>query len=235
VTAARPLLRARVGPALVWCSDASHGNVGDHVGDDPVRVARNRAGIARAAGLPAPDAWVWLRQVHGADVYDAGAPTPVTSPPEADAAATGAHGLPLAIVTADCAPVVLANDGALAVVHAGHRGLANGVIDAAVAEVRARGTGDVRAFLGPCIHPDRYEFGAADLAPLVEIYGPDVAGCTADRRPALDIPAAVRIALARLGIVDLADVGVCTSARASYFSHRRDGATGRQLTVAVLP
>jgi polyphenol oxidase len=234
VTAARPLLRARVEPALVWCSDATHGNVGDHVGDDPRNVARSRAGIARVAGLPAADAWVWLRQVHGADVLDASAPTG-TPPPEADAAVTATRGLPLAIVTADCAPIVIANDGAIAVVHAGHRGLANGVIDAAVADVRATGTGDVRAFLGPCIHAGRYEFGVADLAPLVEQYGTAVAGRTDDGTPALDIPAAVRIALERLGVTTLHDSDVCTSATRSYFSHRRDGSTGRQVTVAMLP
>jgi YfiH family protein len=234
VTAARPLLRARVGPALVWCSDATHGNVGDHVGDDPRNVERNRAGIARAAELPVPEAWVWLRQVHGADVHDASAPTG-TPPPEADAAVTATRGLPLAIVTADCAPIVIANDGAVAVVHAGHRGLANGVIDAAVADVRATGTGEVHAFLGPCIHAARYEFGVADLAPLVEQYGTAIAGRTDGGTPALDIPAAVRIALERLGVTALHDSDVCTSATPSYFSHRRDGATGRQVTVTMLP
>ena len=234
MTAARPLLRARVGPALVWCSDATHGNVGDHVGDDPRNVARNRAAIARAAGLPAADAWVWLRQVHGADVLDASAPTGAP-PPEADAAVTTTRGLPLAIVTADCAPIVIANDGAIAVVHAGHRGLANGVIDAAVADVRATGIGDVHAFLGPCVHAGRYEFGVADLALLVERYGTAIAGRTDDGTPALDIPAAVRIALERIGVSALHDSDVCTSATSTYFSHRRDGATGRQLTVAVLP
>ncbi len=227
------MIRTRVGPALVWCSGRAEGNIGDHVGDDPAVVARNRAGLATATGLPPPSEWIWLWQVHGADVHDAARPT--TVPPAADAAATTARGLPLAIVTADCAPIVVANDNAVAVVHAGHRGLAAGVIEAAVERVRAQGDGELHAFLGPCIRPARYEFGTADLAPLVARFGPEVHARTEDGKPALDIPASVRIALTRAGVTDFVDCDVCTSASPEYFSHRRDGGTGRQATVAVLP
>jgi polyphenol oxidase len=233
VTAA-PLLTARVGPASVWCSGRSQGNVGDHTGDDPVAVARHRAHLAAAIGLPAPTEWVWLRQVHGPRVFDAIAAT-VDPPPEADAAVTSVRALPLAIVTADCAPVVVASDaGVVAVAHAGHRGLAAGVVDAAVAEVRARGTGELHAFLGPCIRPARYEFGAADLDALVARFGPDVATQTRDGAPAFDIPTAVRIALERAGVNDFVDCGVCTADSPDYFSYRAEQTTGRQVTVAVL-
>jgi copper oxidase (laccase) domain-containing protein len=125
-----PLVHTTVGPAGVWCSGSDAGNVGDHVGDDPAAVTRHRAAVATAANLAPPTEWVWLRQVHGVAVFDASAPT-VGPLPEADASATARRGLPLAIVTADCAPVVIANDDALAVVHAGHRGLLGGVIGAA--------------------------------------------------------------------------------------------------------
>jgi YfiH family protein len=224
-----------VGPASVWWSGRAHGNVGDHVGDDPDAVAQHRAEVAAAAGLPAPRDWVWLRQVHRAGVHQANAPTPPEEPPEADAAVTATRGLPLAIVTADCAPVVLASDDAIGVVHAGHRGLAAGVIEAAVTRVRAHGDGEVHAFLGPCIRPARYEFGARDLEVLAASLGEEVKGRTLDGRPALDIPAAVGVALARVGVMQFEDCGVCTADSAAYFSHRRDGATGRQVTVAVLP
>jgi YfiH family protein len=227
------LLVARVGPARVWCSDARFGSVAEGTGTDSGAPARNRAAVAAAAGLPDPAGWVWLRQVHGARVHIADRVPDV--PPEADAVLTPCRGLPLAIVTADCAPVVLANDDALAVVHAGHRGLAAGVIPAAVSALRASGHGDVRAFLGPCIRPGRYEFGADDLAGLVARLGPAVAARTDDGRPALDIPAAVRVVLERVGVTALADSGVCTSASPQYFSHRRDASVGRQVTVAVLP
>ncbi len=83
------------------------------------------------------------------------------------------------------------------------------------------------------MHPERYEFGADLLARLVERLGPEVAGRTADGAPALDIPAGVRIELARAGVADVTDVGVCTSASPDHFSHRRDGVTGRQAVVVV--
>ncbi len=228
--------------ARVWCSDRRGGvsrapfdgcNVGDHVGDDVVAVGENRRRVARAAGLPDPRLWVWLRQVHGTRVHVATGPT--ARPPEADAAVTATRGLPLAILTADCAPIALVSDDAVGVVHAGHRGLVDGVIENAMAELRAIGNGPVRAFLGPCIRPDRYEFGSDELARAVEELGPGVAARTAAGQPALDIPAGVRIALERADVDAFDDCGVCTSASSEYFSYRRDGTTGRQVTVVVLP
>jgi YfiH family protein len=209
-------------------------NVGDHVGDAPEAVAVNRERVAAEAGLGSPSGWVWMRQVHGADVHVATAPTGA-EPPAADAAVTATRGLPLAVLTADCAPVALACDDAVGVVHAGHRGLEQGVIPAAVAQLRAIGRGPVRAYLGPCIRPARYEFGAADLARLVERLGPEVEGRTCDGRPALDIPSAVRTALRDAGVEDFVDGGACTASSDAYFSYRRDGVTGRQATIVVLP
>jgi YfiH family protein len=237
------LTRVSLGSAVVWCSGRKGGvstppydscNVGDHVGDQPAAVAENRARVAVAAGLGDPAAWVWMRQVHGADVYVARGPTGA-NPPAADAAVTSERGLPLAVLTADCAPLALACDDSVGVVHAGHRGLEHGVIPAAVAQLRSIGNGPVRAYLGPCIRPARYEFGATDLARLVERLGRDVAGRTHDGRPALDIPAAVRAALREAGVDELVDGGACTASSDAFFSYRRDGVTGRQATIVVLP
>jgi copper oxidase (laccase) domain-containing protein len=141
----------------------------------------------------------------------------------------------VAVLTADCAPVVLANDDAVAVVHAGHRGLLAGVIDRAVDEIRHAGRGTVRALLGPCIRPARYEFGGDDLATLAAALGDEVVGRTATGTPALDIPAGVRVVLERAGVDDLIDTGICTAESVDHYSYRRDGTTGRQATVAVLP
>jgi copper oxidase (laccase) domain-containing protein len=152
-----------------------------------------------------------------------------------DALVTAERGLPLAVVTADCAPIVLACDGAVGVVHAGHRGLVAGVIEHAVAALRSIGTGAVRAVLGPCIRAPRYEFGREDLAALVDAFGPEVASRTDWGAPALDIAAAVRIAFARAGVDQLDDTGICTSASRDHYSYRRDGVTGRQATIVVLP
>jgi YfiH family protein len=201
------------------------------VGDDPAAVATNRRIVADAIGLPSP--WAWMQQVHGNDVVTVDAPTATT--PTADALVTATPGLPLAVVTADCAPIVLACDGAIAVVHAGHRGLLAGVVERAVDALRVAGAGgDVHAFLGPCIRASRYEFGGADLATLVARFGDEVAAQTDWGTPAFDITAAVRIALARAGVARFDDSGACTSASHDYFSYRRDGETGRQATIAVL-
>jgi YfiH family protein len=231
-----------LGPGRVWCTDRRGGvsaapydtlNVGDHVGDDPDAVAANRARVAGAAGLAEATRWVWLDQVHGVHVHVATEPTPV--PPQADAAVTSTRGLPLAVLTADCAPIALACDDAVGVAHAGHRGLEHGVIEATVAALRAIGTGTVRAYLGPCIRPAHYEFGPADLARLVARFGPRVEGRTRDGLPAFDVPAAVRAALADCGVDDLDDGGICTAESDEHFSYRRDGVTGRQVTIAMLP
>jgi YfiH family protein len=226
----------------IICSDRRGGvsrppfdscNVGDHVGDDPDAVARNRAAIAAAAALPDPRTWVWIDQVHGRDVVEATGPSGGRNE-SADATVTAVPALPVAVVTADCAPVVLANDDAAGIVHAGHRGLAVGVIEAAVERLRAIGGGRVRAFLGPCIRAECYEFGPDDLAALVARFGTAVEGRTRAGRPALDLPAGVRVALAGAGVHDLDDCGVCTFDDPHAFSYRRDGTTGRQVTVAVL-
>jgi polyphenol oxidase len=227
------MLEASVGPAHAWCSGRAQGNVGDHVGDDPATVAANRAALAAEIGIEA-DRWVWVRQVHGTHVHVAGGPG-TTSPPEADAVVTAARGLAIAVVTADCAPLVVACDGAAGVVHAGHRGLADGVIEAAVARLRELGTGSVHAFLGPCIRAESYEFGAAELEGFVDRFGPEVAGRTSGGRPALDIPAGIRIVLDRIGVDSYVDSRRSTAASDAYFSYRRDPRTGRQATVALLP
>jgi YfiH family protein len=211
-------------------------NLGDHVGDEPAAVAENRSLLARAvaASGPAPldpAEWVWLRQVHGADVVTVvEAPT---TPPAADAAVTTRIGMPLVVLVADCAPIALVAPGAVAVVHAGWSGLEQGVIANAVAEVRRVGGEPVAAILGPCIHPAQYEFGPDLLARLVASLGPEVAGHTADGRPALDVPGGVRVALAEVGVDDFHDVDVCTAASPDYFSARHEGITGRQGVVVV--
>jgi YfiH family protein len=216
-------------------SDAPYdaANLGDHVGDDAAAVVENRRRAASAIALTPdePDAWVWLRQVHGDTVLTVDrAPA---EPPEADAAVTARVGLPLAVLTADCAPIALVAPEAVGVVHAGWPGLEAGVIEAAVGALRALSRGPVRAVLGPCIHPARYEFGADLLARLVDRFGPAVAGVTAAGTPALDIPTAVRIALHRAGVDELDDVDTCTAASPDHFSYRRDGVTGRQAVIVV--
>ena len=210
------------------------------MGDDPAQVAANRADLARSLAFAPddPSEWLWLRQVHGRDIVTAlRAPAAV---PEADGAVTSTVGLPLVVMTADCAPIALVafdeEDGtalAVGVVHAGWQGLLAGVVEAGVAALRALHDGPVRAWLGPCIHAGRYEFGEAALAPLVGRFGPTVASHTEWSTPALDVPAAVQVALREAGVAQVVDVDVCTAASPDHFSHRRDGVTGRQAVVVV--
>jgi copper oxidase (laccase) domain-containing protein len=155
------------------------------------------------------------------------------APPAADAAVTARLGLPLVVLTADCAPFALVAPGAGGVVPAGWPGLEAGGFEVAVAALRELSPGPVHAVLGPCIHPEHYEFGVDLLERLVARLGPEVASRTAAGTPALDIPAAVRRALARAGVDEVVDVDVCTAASPDHFSHRRDGVTGRQAVVVV--
>jgi YfiH family protein len=212
-------------------------NLSVRVADDPTAVRENRHRLAATLGLGAPEQWWWLQQVHGTGVVVAsGAPTAhaAADEPAADAAVTAQQGTPLVVLTADCAPLALACDDAAAVVHAGWAGLLAGVVEEAVARLRAIGNGDIRAMLGPCVHAERYEFGRADLGRVVARLGPSVEARTEAGAPALDLPAGVRAALLGVGVSSFEDVDVCTAASPDYFSHRREGETGRQALVVVL-
>ena len=174
----------------------------------------------------------WTRQVHGDGVVVVDGPGERRGE-EADALVTTAPGVALAVVTADCAPVALASpEGVVAAVHAGWSGLCAGVVERAVEVMRSLGAGTVEAALGPCIHPECYEFGADDLARVVHRLGPAVAATTAGGRPALDLPAAVGAALAGAGAELAHHEDVCTACAADrYFSHRGRREVERQAMV----
>jgi len=215
-----PLAAGRAA-AIVFTTRAD-GDLAIH-GEHDVLAAR------RAAIVDAP--WTWLRQVHGGRVVEVCAPGEHAGV-EADAAITTQPGVVLAAHAADCALVALiTDDGVLGVVHAGWRGIVEGVITAAVEQVRARSDAPVRAVLGPCIRPAHYEFGADDLARVAAVVGDAARARTADGSPALDLPASVRAALGSAGVDDVNDLGLDT-AHADFFSHRLRGDTGRHALVA---
>jgi YfiH family protein len=196
-----------------------------------VRVSIVRPDVAarRQAVVDLP--WTWLHQVHGAGVVR------VTRPGEgagtkADAAVTTEQGCALAVLTADCAPVALASaNGVIGVAHAGWRGAAAGVIEAIVTEMRALGATGIEAAIGPCIHAECYEFGAADLDAVAERLGDGVRATTATGAAALDLPAAVRVALHRAGVEAISEVDVCTACSPDHFSWRAGKEMQRQATV----
>lgn len=190
---------------------------------DAAVAARRRAVLDRP--------WSWLRQVHGDRVVVVEAPGDGAGE-EGDALVTQAPDAGLAVLTADCAPIALASaEGVIAAVHAGWRGLLGGVIERAVATMRGFGATDIEAALGPCIHAECYEFSEDDLAAVVAQLGETVRGTTASGRPALDVPAAVRVALEQAGVVLVHDLGICTSCSTEHYSHRARADKERQAVV----
>jgi YfiH family protein len=198
---------------------------------DRVEENRRRVGTAVGGAVAEPGGWFRMRQVHGGAVVVAERAGPGV--PDADAVVTADRGRPLVVLTADCAPVALVSEHAVGAVHAGWRGLAGGVIEVAVDAQRSLDDTSLHAVLGPCIHPERYAFGAAELDAVVSRFGDTVRGRTSEGEPALDLRAGVRAALAGVGVTDLTDVDVCTAASPDHFSYRRDGVTGRQAMIVV--
>ena len=214
-------------------------NLGGHVGDAPEAVAQNRRTLAAAAGLPSEP--VWLAQVHGVEVVDLDAVEHEGisgSPRPADAAFTRRTGRVCAILTADCLPILLAADSGdlVAAMHAGWRGLAGGVIEATV---RALGVAPARlmAWLGPAIGPQHFEVGSEVREALLQAdLGAEGAFVANARgRFMADLMALARRRLVTLGVGRIYGGGLCTFGDgARYFSHRREGITGRQATLIWL-
>ncbi len=207
-------------------------NLGDHVGDDPVAVAANRARLAAAIGLGA-DRLVWMNQVHSdrVEVVDAPRDTPV---PDTDALVTSTPRLALAVVSADCVPVLLADarSGVVGAVHAGRVGARDGVVARAVEAMLAVGAHiqDISALLGPAVSGPNYEVPAA-MADEVEAALPGSRTTTSAGTPGLDLRAGIACQLKTLG-VNAVDVDPrCTVDDPSLFSHRRDAPTGRLASV----
>lgn len=208
-------------------------NLGAHVDDAPAAVAANRRRLASAAGLPAEPRW--LAQVHGANVADLDAAGASADPATADACFSRRRGLVCAILTADCLPIVLTADGGelVAALHAGWRGLAAGVVESLV-EALAVPPATLLAWLGPAIGPGHFEVGAEVREALLRGDAGGQAAFTPNPRGRFmaDLGLLARRRLAALGIERVYGGGECTYADgARYFSHRRDGKTGRQATL----
>lgn len=200
-------------------------NLGDHVGDDPEAVARNRALLAAWVGADV----VFASQVHGRGVVVLDG-TPAGAVGEADALVSCDPSVAVAVVVADCVPVLLADDeaGVVAAVHAGRPGLVAGVIQAAVDAMVAAGARRDRvvAALGPSIAGSSYEVPGA-MRDEVEAVVPGTATRTSWGTPALDLPAGVVGVLRAQGVGTVATSSTDTWTDRDYYSYRRDGRTGR--------
>ena len=204
-------------------------NLGGAVGDDAAAVRANRELAAKSLGLD-PARVVWMNQVHGPDVAVVDAPWGEKPVPEVDAVVTARRGLALAVLTADCTPVLLADPVAnvVAAAHAGRPGMVAGVVPAAVRAMMELGAVPSRivARTGPAVCGRCYEVPEAMRA---EVYAAEPAAYaeTSWGTPAVDVTAGVHAQLDRLGVRDRAQSPVCTLESADHFSYRRDRTTGR--------
>lgn len=224
-------------------------NLGGGVGDSPAAVAANRARLARAAGLP-PGSVVWMRQVHGTEVtrVDSGlrpaARASVTTGPapaellETDGIVTGAAGLALGVLVADCVPMLAGDPSAavIAAVHAGRRGAAGGIalrMLAAMVDAGASAS-SVEVLLGPAICGRCYEVPAG-MRDEVEAALPGSA-CRTDRgTPGLDLRAGLARQLRSAGVAGVVIDPRCTFTDPDLFSHRRGAPTGRFAGLIWIP
>lgn len=177
--------------------------------------------MAEALGIS--DKWAWMRQVHGDGVAVVAEPGLAG---ESDALVTTTLGLPLAVTTADCVPVVMHARAGVAVVHAGWRGLAAGVIDRAVDSLREEAGAPVRAAIGPSIGPCCYEVGDE----VVSALGVDASETTWGS-PSVDLWS---IAESRLAAFEVWRADLCTHCEADFHSYRESGTDLRQTSVGWL-
>jgi YfiH family protein len=211
-------------------------NMGLLTGDDLEHVRRNRTRMVTALGIPP---FAVARQVHGTEVArvpegaaGAGFVDPSAALGPADILATEERGVPLAVLVADCLPIVLASDDLLVAVHAGWRGLASGIVARAVSAFRDPSA--VAVAIGPAIGPCHYEVGP-EVVSAVE--GGSLGGAVVVRRDgsvALDLRRTAEAGLAAGGVRQVEAAEVCTACEPDrFYSHRRDGRTGRHVMVAM--
>ena len=202
-------------------------NLGGAVGDDPDSVAENRAIAAGDLGID-PGRVVYMRQVHSAVARYVTEPFG-DDPPELDAICTDVPGLALAVLAADCAPVLVADPdaGVVGAAHSGRVGTLAGVVPALIKEMTARGASDLVAVVGPMACGRCYvvpeEMRAAAAATLPETYSTSRAG-----RPALDLRAGIVAQLRQAGVREIHHDDRCTIEDPDLYSYRREGLTGRQ-------
>lgn len=204
-------------------------NLGGAVGDDGEAVLTNRELAAKSLGL-GPGEVVWMNQVHGADVVVVEGPWRDRPVPEVDAIVTVQRGLALAVLTADCVPVLLADPvaGVVGAAHAGRPGMIAGVVPATLRAMTDLGAEPSRivARTGPAVCGRCYEVPEAMRAEVAAVE-PAAYAETSWGTPAVDVAAGVHAQLGRLGVRDREQSPVCTLQSRDHFSYRRDRTTGR--------
>jgi YfiH family protein len=202
----------------------SHGafaslNLGTHVGDEPGDVLQNRSIVAAKFGPTQ-----YMNQVHGDRIALIEEVTDEI--PTADALVTGIPGITLAVMVADCIPLLLKSNESVAAVHVGRRGLVNEITRKTLSVMRDMGASEITAIIGPAICGGCYEVSEEIFNEVVALH-PSSKSSTPAGTFALDLPAALRTVLSDEG-VSIVDQFKCTVESNEYFSYRRDGVTGRQ-------
>ncbi|MCK1783587.1 peptidoglycan editing factor PgeF [Pseudomonas sp. TNT11] len=198
-------------------------NLGDHVEDSPEAVLENRRRLTEAFHIqPA-----WLRQVHGVSVVEAD-PERIA---EADGSWTSTPGIACTSMTADCLPALFCNRAGtrVAAAHAGWRGLAAGVLEAAVESLETE-PADILVWLGPAIGPQAFEVGPEVREAFVQQLPSTAQAFVPSRNPGkfmADIYQLARLRLAARGITAVYGGGFCTVSDPRFFSYRRSPLTGR--------
>lgn len=200
-------------------------NLGGHVGDDAADVEANREALAKEVDLPR-ERLVFMNQVHGTEVAEVQGPWSGV-PPEVDAIVTRVTGLALAVLVADCVPVLLhdVRAGVLGAVHAGRPGMVSGVIGRAVDAMRDLGATAITATVGPAVCGRCYEV-PEEMARVAASAAPASAARSWTGSHAIDVSAGVVEQLATAG-VGVHWVPGCTRETGDLYSYRRDGRTGR--------
>lgn len=201
-------------------------NLATHVGDDHTAVLANRSRLESDLALPIQ----FMEQVHGNSV--ATIDSEIISPPIADALVTGSVGMGLAVMVADCIPLLLASSQTVAAVHVGRKGLMNEVAFSTIQQMRTRDASEITAVVGPSICGRCYEV-SQDIYDDVSKSFPLAASKTQAGGLALDLSRALIDQLQSLG-VQVIDEGRCTVEDKNLYSYRRDGVTGRQAGVVWL-
>ncbi len=226
-------MTTRVGGAL---NDVRGFNLAQHVGDEARRVQQNRAQVETVFGRPL----AWLNQTHSATVVDVDEVMPDILrgiPVNADASVSFSTRYACVVMTADCLPILLcSNDGkAVAAIHAGWRGVINGVIEATVAKLQLHHPATYAAWLGVCIGLDAFEVGPEVRAQFMDAgFSKTAFKASADKtsdkavaktsdRYYADLHALAQLALARVGVTQVSAASGCTFAQGNqFYSYRRD-------------
>ena len=201
-------------------------NVATHVGDEVATVLENRARLESDLGLPIQ----FMDQVHGDVVATIG--NEIVAAPTADALITQNAGIGLAVMVADCIPLLLSNASSVAAVHVGRKGLMNEVAMSAIQAMRSIDSSEITAVVGPSICGQCYEVSEG-IYEEVSTRFPPAASTTSDGGFALNLSRALMDQLQKSG-VRVVDEGRCTVEDSSLYSYRRDGVTGRQVGVVWL-